>query len=198
MTATSQVVLGSYPPIPRPAATATVAEVRRAWAAGGEVTIVSPRLSAADLAVPVAGPLAGRRLDNVRRHTGAARLVLVAERGFPVPIAAAPVQWVTVFTLTRSMRRFSHVRVVRVGDVGVPDRLWRKLVAGAAELVDWPSPESAPHTGPAVTALGPAETLPREWPAVAAARLARLVLGRWAGPVRRRLGALRRSLPRRG
>ena len=36
-------VVGSYPPVPGPPAAATVAAVRRAWAAGREVVVVSPR-----------------------------------------------------------------------------------------------------------------------------------------------------------
>ncbi len=78
-------VVGSYPPIPLPAAAATMAAVQRAWADGDEVTVASPRLSAAHLAVPVVGLLAGRRLGNLHRHTGASRLVMVLEPGLPVP-----------------------------------------------------------------------------------------------------------------
>jgi hypothetical protein len=42
-----------------------MAAVQRAWADGDEVTVASPRLSAAHLAVPVVGLLAGRRLGNL-------------------------------------------------------------------------------------------------------------------------------------
>ena len=196
MTAPHEVIIGSFPPIPLPASGATVAEVRRSWESGATVTVVSPRLSAADLAVPVAGPLAGRRLENVRRHTGATRLVLVAEPGVPVPVGPAWLQRLTVAALARAMRRFTEVRIVRVGDLGLSDRTWRTLTAGAAEVTDWPAAGPLPRPPAGVTPLGPAETLRREWPAVAAGRLARLLLGRWAGPVRSRLGAVKRSLKR--
>ena len=104
-----------------------MAEVRRGWDAGHQVTVVSPRLSAADLMVPVAGPLAGHRLKNVQRHTSSNRVALVVEPGFPVPAGPGVLQWITVLGLVRALKAFDHVTVVRVGSAGLlrpPTRPW--------------------------------------------------------------------------
>jgi len=147
-------VVGSYPPIPVPGAPVTVAEVRRVWAEGGEVTVVAPRLSASHLAVPIWGPLAGRRLDNVRRHTGARRLVLVVEDGFPFPAGRRLRQMATAAVLVRALARFEHVRLVRAGPVtGLWGPAWARVAAAATEVVTVePGPAS-----PGVTPLGPPE-----------------------------------------
>ncbi len=63
-------MVGSYPPAPGPAAAATVAAVRRAWADGQEVVVVSPRPSAALLVMPVAGAEVGPALSKLRRPPG--------------------------------------------------------------------------------------------------------------------------------
>jgi hypothetical protein len=165
------VVVGTYPPIPRPAAAATVAAVREAWAAGFEVTVVSPRVSAAHLAVPVAGPLAGRRLANVGRHTSARRLVLVIEPGMPVPTGPGWLRWVTAAGLARALRTFDHVTVVRVGDLDLPT----ELTAAADQVVDFPMAAPAPA---GVTALGPPEVSPRERPRYLAGKVRRAVRAR--------------------
>jgi hypothetical protein len=166
------VVVGTYPPIPRPAAAATVAAVKEAWAAGLDVTVVSPRVSAAHLAVPVAGPLAGRRLANVGRHTSARRLVLVAEPGTPVPDGPRWRQWLTAAGLARALRTFDHVTLVRVGDVDLPPA----LTAEADRVVDFPVEDPGPVE---VTALGPAEVLPRERPRYLAGKVRRAVRARF-------------------
>ena len=62
------VVVGSYPPVPGPATAATLGAVRRGWDAGSSVQVVSYRSGAAPISVPVTGPLAGWRLEHVRRH----------------------------------------------------------------------------------------------------------------------------------
>lgn len=181
-------VVGSYPPVPVAGAPATLREVRRAWAAGDEVTVVSPRLSAAHLAVPVFGPLAGRRLDHVRRHTGTDRLVLVLEPGFPLPRSRS-LQMATAAVLVPVLRRFEHVRLVRVGEGWVGGRAWGWLSAVADEVaVDVPGPAA-----PGVTPLGPAEIPWSERPRQLAARAARRVLGDRAPAVRARLAALLRG-----
>jgi hypothetical protein len=184
----SLLVVGSYPPVPVAGAEATVAEVRRAWAAGDEVTVVSPRLSAAHLAVPISGPLAGRRLDNVRRHTGARRLVMVVERGFPLPDQPL-LQIITAASLAPVLRRFDHVRLVRAGGEVHP-RAWALLAAAAGELAEAP----AGPTAPGVTPLGPTEVPLSERPRRLAAGVARRVLGSRAPAVRARLGTVRRRL----
>jgi hypothetical protein len=165
------VVIGTYPPIPRPAAAATVAAVREAWDSGLDVTVVSPRVSAAHLAVPVAGPLAGRRLTNVGRHTAARRLVLVAEPGMPVPAGPRWLQLVTAAGLARALRHFDHVTLVRVGDLDLPP----SLTSGAHRIVDVPVGDPGP---PGVTVLGPREVLPRERPRYLAGKVRRAVRAR--------------------
>lgn len=183
-------VVGSYPPIPVAGNPVTVAEVRRAWAAGDEVVVVSPRLSAAHLAVPVSGPLAGRRLENVKRHTGARRLVLVVEPGFPLPRETVG-QLASAALLARAVRRFDHVRLVRVGTLdGISPRAWHLLASAAHEVV---SAEAGP-TAPGVTPLGPPEVPLSQQPRRLAGLIAGRVLGRRAPAVRARLGAARRRL----
>jgi len=203
-------VIGSYPPIPLPAAAAAVAAVRRAWAAGDDVTVASPRLSAAHLAVPVVGILAGRRLANLRRHTSATRLVMVMEPGVPVPapvpatagrtLPARVEQWLTVRALVGAFEGFEHVTLVRVGQLGVPARITAGLWKAADETIDYIAdgctdvtlsvPTDSASSSPAeVTALGPTDVLPGERPR----QLARLafdrLFGRYSAPVRARLVA---------
>jgi hypothetical protein len=191
LTQSRLLVVGTYPPIPLPAAAASVAAVRRGWDAGYEVTAISPRLSAAHLAVPVTGPFAGRRLDHVRRLTSASRLVLVVEPGFPVPVEPRLMQLMTIETLIRALRRFDHVTVVRVGPTGVPARVERRLLAEANEVLDHPDGGS---TLSGVTPLGPIETKPSERPRQLAGAAARLILGSRARAVRSRLGQIRRAV----
>ncbi len=186
-------VVGSYPPIPVAGAPVTLAEVRRAWAAGDEVTVVSPRLSAGHLAVPVFGELSGRRLRNVARHTGARRLVLVVEEGFPFPPASTARQLVTAAVLLRSFRGFRHVRLVRAGSVSLAGGIWHRLADAADEVaVEAPGPAA-----PGVTPHGPPEVAPSELPAQIADRLVRRLLGpqgvAWLG---RRRRSVRRLLRR--
>jgi hypothetical protein len=190
-------VVGSYPPIPVPAAAATVEAVRRAWDTGGEVTVVSPRLSAAHLALPVVGILAGHRLANLRRHTSASHLVLVLERGLPVPatgdrgLAARVVQWQTVTAMVRAFRSFDRVTLVRVGALDIPPRFESRLMHAAGEIIEHAGGPMA--TAPGITVLGPVETPPRERPRQIAEAAARRAMGRYAGPARARVrAALRR------
>lgn len=183
-------IVGSYPPLPVAGAPVTVAEVRRAWAAGDEVTVVSPRLSAAHLAVPVYGLLAGRRLDNVRRHTGARRVVLVVEPGFPFPASPA-LHLPTAVVLARALRGFEHVRIVQAGGwIGLAGRARAMLRSVADEM----SVVEAGPAEPGVTPLGPPEVRLSERPRQVAAILARRALGPRAPAVRARLGGLRRRL----
>ncbi len=204
MSGTKVLVVGSYPPIPLPAAAASVAAVQGAWAAGDEVTVVSPRLSAAHLAVPVAGIFAGRRLANLRRHTSATRAVLVLEPDMPVPgtsggqgsrrgLETRLIQWLTVRGMVWAFRGFDHVTLVRVGDLGIPARVEADLLRAASEVLDHVGDESAaapvlPRPD-GVTPLGPPEVLARERPRQLAGLAARQLLGRRAAPVRARLAA---------
>lgn len=161
------VVVGSYPPLPLPAAAVALGEVTRAWADGEEVTAVSPRRSAAHLTVPVWGALSGRRLDNVRRFTGARRLVVVTERGYPLPDGPVPRRMLGAWALSRAFRRFDHVRLVRTTSYGrLADAL---LAAAASEVVSAPP---APPGPPGVTPLGPPDVPLRDRPLQLARRLA--------------------------
>lgn len=183
-------VVGSYPPIPVPGAAATVAEVKRVWESGSEVTVVAPRLCASHLTVPVYGILAGRRLTNVARVTGLDRLVLVLEEGYPLPAGAGPLQAASALALTRALRDFHHVRLVQVGEVGMAPGVHRRLRAAADEYV-------TVDAGPAVagvTPLGPPESPPRERIGRLAGRLAGRVLGPRAPQARALVGRARRAL----
>jgi hypothetical protein len=174
-------VVGSYPPIPLPAADASVSQMQRGWDEGLEVTVVSPRLSAADLMVPVAGPLAGHRLKNLRRHTSSDRLALVLEPGFPLPASSRLGQWLTVQGLTTALKAFDHVTVVRVGPVGLPPRAWRALTDAADVVVDLAMDKPATA---GVTPLGPSETGPLDRGRQMSAALGRRLLGRHYGALR--------------
>lgn len=151
-------VVGSYPPVPVPGSAASVAEVRRAWAEGNEVVVAAPRLGAAHLTVPVAGVLAGRRLANLGRVTGARRVVLVVEDGFPFSQKAMPLQVMTAAALMWAFRTFDRVRVVRVSGGGPSPFVWKRLVAAADETDD----VEGGRATPGVTPLGPPEQTPRE------------------------------------
>jgi hypothetical protein len=185
-------IVGSYPPIPVAGAPVTLQEVRRAWAAGSDVTVVAPRLSAAHLTVPVYGVLAGRRLANVRRVTGTDRLVLVVEDGYPFPAGPVPVQAATCAALMRAFKGFRHVRVVRAGASGLAPDVWRRLAAAADEVEE---AEPGP-TAPGVTPLGPPEVELSERPGQVADAAAHRLLGSRYPAVRGRLGALRRTVRR--
>jgi hypothetical protein len=184
-------VVGTYPPIPLPAAAATVAAVRQAWADGDEATVVSPRVSAAHLAVPVVGILAGRRLANLRRHAAATRAVLVAEPGVPLPSGYGPIararQWETVRQLERAFAGFDHVTVVRTGTLDIAGPIEARLLRAATEVVDHAGDGPRPPLG--VTPLGPVEVPPRERPRQITTAILRRVLGRYASPLRARVRA---------
>jgi hypothetical protein len=188
-------VVGTYPPIPLPAAATTVEVVRRAWAAGEQVTVVSPRPSAAHLVVPVAGVLAGRRLKQLHRRTSADRAVVVLERGFPLPatsgrrLANRLEQWEAVRSLSRAFACFERVTLVRVGPLDVPPRLEAMLAGAGCEVVDHPGGEPGP---PGVTPLGHQQAGPAKRLTQVALSLARRVLGPLIAPVRTRLRALMR------
>ncbi len=143
------------------------------------MTVVSPRLSAADLMVPVAGPLAGHRLKNVQRHTSSNRVALVVEPGFPVPAGPGLLQWITVLGLVRALKAFDHVTVVRVGSAGLSSRADAAL-AGAADVVTQLVVDQAasPRSATGVTPLGPSETGALDRGRQMTAVLARRVLGR--------------------
>ena len=84
--------------------------------------------------VPIAGPLAGRRLERARRLSGATRVVLVVESGFPVPAGSRLGQTATVAGLIRALHRFERVEIRFVGRTALPGPLEARLRRG--EIVD--------------------------------------------------------------
>ena len=126
-------VVGSYPPVPGPAAAATVAAVRRAWGAGREVVVASPRPSAAPLVLRAA------------RAGGIAREVVRLGRGQRCELVVLCVepQWPPLGGGGRDARRlagalsgFAASEVVVTGEVGTggAGSLW-PLLAAAGSVV---------------------------------------------------------------
>lgn len=76
-------VAGSYPPVPGEPAAATVAAVRRAWAAGCEVVVASPRPSAAPEVLLRLGKALGPELSRLRQVHSCGEVVLCIEPGWP-------------------------------------------------------------------------------------------------------------------
>jgi len=121
--------------MPGPATEATLAAVRRAWDQGSTVRVVSYRSGAADIAVPVAGPLAGWRLEQVRRHYGSpAHVVLVVQRGAPFSELEPAKQMATAAGLVVALRRFERATLVVGEDPGTM-RACLKAIAKVADCV---------------------------------------------------------------
>lgn len=137
------VVIGSYPPLPGPATAATLAAVRRAFAEGKTVRVVSYRKGAADATVPVAGPLAGRRLEQVRKlFAGPPEVVLGLQRGVPFSDPGPSQQIATALGLAIGMRRFRRATVLVGEDPEVLPVCFR-ILASAAERFVVATPEEA-------------------------------------------------------
>ena len=136
MPACDVVIIGSYPPMPGPATAATLAAVRRAWDQGSTVRVVSYRHGAADLTVPVAGALAGRRLEQVRRHYGGPpAVVLVLQAGAPFNDLRASQQLATAMGLALALRRFRRATLVVGEDPGLLAPCFWVLAEAAGECV---------------------------------------------------------------
>ncbi|HTW07253.1 MAG TPA: hypothetical protein VME46_07075 [Acidimicrobiales bacterium] len=130
--------------MPGPATAATLAAVRRAWDEGAEVRVVSYRTGAADIAVPVAGPLAGWRVEQVRRHyQGPAKAVLVVQEGVPFSDLRPAAQMATAVGLAAALRRFSRSVLVVGEDPAVLPACFRLLARGAREVVAGSEREAA-------------------------------------------------------
>ena len=130
------VIVGSYPPMPGPATAATLAAVRRAWDEGATVRVVSYRTGAADISVPVAGPLAGWRLEQVRRHyAGPARVVLVVQSGVPFSDLRYSQQVATAAGLALALSRFSRATLIVGEDPGLAPACFKVLAAAVDEVV---------------------------------------------------------------
>ncbi len=121
MTARTALVVGSYPPVPGAAAAATVAAVRRAWDAGVEVVVVSPRPSAAPFVVPVAGTGLGGELAKLRVAHACNELVLCVEPGWPFGghDRTGPPGERTARALAQALRGFERAELVVTGEIGV-------------------------------------------------------------------------------
>jgi hypothetical protein len=130
------VIVGSYPPMPGRATAATLAAVRREWDAGWTVRVVSFRPGAADISVAVAGPLAGWRVEQVRRHYGGPpHLALVLQQGAPFYSRGYPEQLATTLGLLAAFRRFERVTLVVGEDPGVLGPCFRALTRAVSEVV---------------------------------------------------------------
>jgi len=123
--------------MPGPATAATLAAVRRAWDEGSSARVVSFRPGAADISVPVAGPLAGWRLEHIRRHYSQPRhIVLVLQAGVPFVDRASYVeQLATAAGLSVALRRFPRSTLVVSEDPRTPPVCFRTLARAAGELV---------------------------------------------------------------
>ena len=133
-------VVGSYPPVPGPAAAATLDAVRRAYAAGEDVVVVAPRHGAAHRTMRVAGPHAGSLLDRLRRESEASHLVLCAEAGLPIPLVGKLVadrgrQAQTVAGVAEAMARFDVVSLVVTGDLEVAPEVLAPLWPHVDEII---------------------------------------------------------------
>jgi hypothetical protein len=185
-------VVGSYPPIPLPAAAVSVEAVRAGWHDGATVMVASPRPSAAQLSLGGAGLLVGQRLRRARLASRADDVVLVIEAGFPFssPKTAGSRharEWrdrETARRLAGAMREFATRRVVIVGDVGVDNVALDALCAAADDVARRPGGD-APD---GVTPLGPREVRAVDRPRWLVGLAFRRALGARAPEVRRALG----------
>jgi hypothetical protein len=189
VTARRALVVGSYPPVPGAPAAATVAAVRRAWAQGAEVVVVSPRPSAAPFVVPVAGPELGRELAKLRVAHSCDELFLCLEPGWPFARGArsGPAAARTARSLAEALGGFERAEVVVTGELGVAAEVLEVLWAHAETATRSPAQgpvddetECASRVGP----LEPAELLVVARGRRALGQVARKVLGSRAPAVR--------------
>jgi hypothetical protein len=182
----SLLVFGSFPPVGTAGSAVTLEVAREHWARREEIEVAAPRDSAARLTVPVAGPLAGRRLAALQRITGTTRLIFCAERELPVPTTGYPaallpaVQRETARRLAVALRAFDHVTLILCGDHGIPPAALAILTAAATDVVARPE-----VTGrPGVSALGPSEATAADLSRKAGSMALRRIFGRRAPLVR--------------
>lgn len=159
------IVAGSYPPIPVPAAGATLDAVRGALNEGHDVRVVSPRPSAAHFSGPLIGPIAGRRLNRLRRLTASTRLLFCLESEVPFDPPGSSTRtsrWkalATAYLLARTFGRFDHTTLIVVGDsTGNQDAV--RILERAADVVIEDRREGQPPEG--VTVRGPVEMRSRD------------------------------------
>ena len=138
-------VAGSYPPALSPAADATVSAARRELAAGRSIITVAPRSSGASRTLALGGPGTARRLDQLRRETGADGLVLSVEPGIPLlpepPRSTLRPVWhildiITLALLRPRLRRFGHVTLLVATGGPVEVATVRRLASPPRSPVD--------------------------------------------------------------
>lgn len=115
------IVAGSYPPALSAAADATISAARRELAAGRSIVTVAPRASGASVTAALGGPGTARRLDQLRRASGADHLVLSVEPGIPllppprmalfIPLSRV-LDVITLALLRPRLRRFGRVTLL--------------------------------------------------------------------------------------
>ena len=121
--------------MPGPATAATIAAVRRGWDAGERVHVVSYRTGAAPLSVPVSGPLAGWRLEQVRRHLGGPdQVVLGLQAGVPFSSPGRFEQLGTALGLAVAMRRFRRATILVGEDPGVSPACMQALARAVGRI----------------------------------------------------------------
>ncbi len=122
--------------MPGPATAATLAAVKRAWDDGSTVSVVAFRPGAADISVPVAGSLAGWRLENIRRHYGGpAQVVLGLQKGVPFCSTRPIDQAATAAGLVLALRRFKKATLLVGEDPELVPACFRAIAACAGECV---------------------------------------------------------------
>jgi hypothetical protein len=133
---TRVLVAGSYPPVPGPASAATVAAVRREWDDGNEVTVVSPRPSAAHLHGRLQGTRAPWELERLRRRLHAPEIVLCLENGVPfAPSRSVRYQHRTAVLLACVLRHFQRVTLVISADFNVDADVMEPVLREVGEIV---------------------------------------------------------------
>jgi hypothetical protein len=96
--------------------------------------LASYRTGAATVRVPVAGPLAGWRLEQVRKHFGQpAQLVLTVQRGVPFSDGRLWPQLATAAGLAIAIRRFRRATVIMAEDPGIMPACLRAVVYSAGQ-----------------------------------------------------------------
>jgi hypothetical protein len=217
-------VVGSYPPVPGPAAAATMTAVRRGWEHGQEVEVVSPRPSAAHRSTRLVGLRAAWELHRLRHTEQADELALCMETG--MPFAARANRWrlgAQAIALAWALRGYRRVTLMTTSDFHVPGRslapLWRQVhevvitseaergllatrLGVPARLIRVDASQSStevasPLPGEVVTPSGPREWAWAEQPRRLASLLTRRILGRHADAVRARVVPRLRELRQR-
>lgn len=129
-------VVGSYPPVPGLASEATLAAVKRCWAAGAEVVVASPRPSAAHELVPFPGASAAARVAKLGRQHACQEVVVCLQPGWPFlgydrQLRLGP--WYpnlrarAVMAWARCLGNFTRAELVVTGEVPLTPSLFARL-----------------------------------------------------------------------